>query len=116
MTRPALLTLCVLLTAPLTARAQSSIGTPEGYAFGLVLTASPAILFDIFMIKNVMEDGVVRKGFAINGIIFGGIATLLGGLAGYTLVTDVRVKQPWGALFIGMGTIGLGTVVLGVWG
>ena len=115
MTRSALIVIGALSLAPSSAQAQDS-GTTLLYTAGMIIGASPGLFFDIFILKNLVEDGVVRKGFSVNATVFGSLALLIGGVAGYSLLTDTRIQSGFGSGFLSVGAIGAGTAVLGMWG
>jgi hypothetical protein len=105
----------VLVVSAVAAQAQSAADEP-GYALVMATTAAPALLFDVLIAKNLFEDGTVRKGFAINAAIFGGVATTLGAILASTFWGDTRVKPIWVPLAFSLAAIGLGTVMMGIWG
>ena len=99
----------------LSAHAQGSSSEP-GYVLVLATTAAPALIFDIIVAKNLLDDGMVRKGYAVNTVIFGLIATTIGGGLALMFWGDTRVKPFWMPIGVGLAVIGLGSAVLGAWG
>ena len=115
MTRLALV-IAALSLVPISARAQGNTGRDQALAIVMIGTGAPGLAFDILIIQNLLsDDGVVRKGFGINAIIFGSIAVGTGALMAAILLQDLGTKG-WGPASVGLGAIGAGTVVLGVWG
>lgn len=105
----------VVLVAAGSVRAQT--GNDEAaMAILLTATSAPALLFDVLIAKNLFDDGTVRKGLSINACIFGAIATTAG--VGFTaaLWGDTRTKPIWTPLGASLAIVGVGTVVLAIWG
>jgi hypothetical protein len=103
----------LLLALP--ASAQSASDEP-GYALAMIVAVSPALVFDSLVINHLLKDGTVRKGFAMNAVIFGGVAATIGVMLALTFWGDTRVKPIWTPLGVGVAVVGAGSSMLGVWG
>ena len=97
------------------AHAQTAADEPA-YALVMATTAAPALIFDILVSTQLIQEGTVRRGWAINSIAFGGVATTIGVLLAATFWGDTRVKPIWTPLSVGLATVGVGSIVLGIWG
>jgi len=105
----------IVLLAPALGHAQSAADEP-GYAIVLATTAAPALLFDLLMAGGLLgTEGVVRKGFAINGLVFGSIATVIGSGLTALFITDTRVKPIWTPLGASLGVVGVTTLVVALY-
>jgi hypothetical protein len=116
MTRIGLLLLLVL--ASLNAHAQRNVNTAADYSNAVVLvgTMSPMVVFDILIANNLLQGQDLRKGFGINGIVFGGVATMVGALMAYVNIVDTSTRPGWVSAQVGLAALGAGTVVAAVFG
>ncbi len=99
--------------AALPARAQSGSAPPDAVN-GIMLTsiALPSLTFGVLTSVGIFGDAPPRKGFVINGIVFGAIALTYGAIFLGLNAGDPRQRVGWVAA--SAGALCIGAVVTGL--